>query len=334
MAREVIAGLVVTCMLGLDPAAAPARQARPAPEKAAFLTAEEAGPDFAIQGEYLGSREGLGRLGAQVVAEGNGAFAVVFYPGGLPGEGWDARTRRKAVARREGEGQDRRVVLSGDGWAGTIGDGAIAGTHPDGSPFTLRRVARASPTAGLAPPPGAVVLFDGTNTDAWNNGRIVEGGLLGEGPVTRREFRDYTLHMEFRTPFMPLARGQGRGNSGIKMLSIYEVQILDSFGLDGRNNECGALYTRFAPPLNMAYPPLSWQTFDIDFRAPRFDTENRKIEDARITVRHNGILLHDDTVLRPKLGQVKQEKATGPVLLQNHGNPVYFRNIWLVENDR
>ena len=110
------------------------------------------------------------------------------------------------------------------------------------------------------------------------------------------------------------------------------MQILDSFGLAGKNNECGGLYHYVEPATNMCLPPLSWQTYDIDLTAAAFDTAGKKTRNARLTVRHNGVLVHDDVEIARKTGAGKPEGALAlPTKLQNHGNPVRFRNIWLVD---
>ena len=127
------------------------------------------------------------------------------------------------------------------------------------------------------------MLFDGTSADKWNGGRLVDGGLLAAGCTSKQKFHDFQLHIEFQTPFMPTARGQGRGNSGVYLQNLYEVQVLDSFGLEGKDNECGGFYSIKAPSVNMCYPPLAWQTYDIDFRAARFDPSGKKTQNAVVT---------------------------------------------------
>jgi hypothetical protein len=287
-----------------------------------------AGPDYPIQGEYRG-RMGETRLGVQVIALGKGAFQAVFHPGGLPGAGWDGKTRVRVDGKRDGAA----VVFGkeGEGWSGRIEDGAFHAAGPEGLKLRLRRVERKSPTLGAPAPEGAVVLFDGTNTDHWQGGQMTEDKLLKVGTRTKESFQDFTLHFEFRTPFQPTARGQGRGNSGLFLQDRYEVQILDSFGLDGKDNECGGFYSQKAPSVNMCFPPLTWQTYDIDFEQARFDDQGKKIKPATATVRHNGVVIHDKYEL-PGPGPVgKKEDNTGGVFqVQNHSNPVVVRNVWLV----
>jgi hypothetical protein len=292
-----------------------------------FLDPEKAGPDFAIQGEYDGTL-GKERLGAQVVAEGKGKFAVVFLPGGLPGDGWDGKKRVKAAAKTE----DDKTTVEGNGWKGEIADGKLTGADADGVKFSLKRVLRKSPAEGAKPPDGAMVLFDGSGVAEWKNGKIVEEKLLEQGPTTKRQFKDFKLHVEFRLPFRPVARGQSRANSGVYLQQRYEIQVLDSFGLDPKPNDCAAVYTQTAPSVNMCYPPLSWQTFDIDFTAARFDAAGKKVKNAVVTVLHNGVKVHDALEIQHETGHGQPEADTpGPIYLQNHGNPVYFRNIWVVE---
>jgi hypothetical protein len=143
------------------------------------------------------------------------------------------------------------------------------------------------------------------------------------------------MHLEFLLSYMPSARGQGRANSGCYAQGRYEVQILDSFGLTGEHNECGGIYSIKKPDVNMCFPPLSWQTYDIDFTAAKFDDAGKKTADAKMTVRHNGVVIHDN-VSAPKTttaAPLGEGKEPGPIYLQDHGNPIRFRNIWIVEKN-
>jgi hypothetical protein len=143
--------------------------------------------------------------------------------------------------------------------------------------------------------------------------------------------RDISLHVEFRTPYMPSSDGQARGNSGIYLQERYEVQVLDSFGLAPDPRGGGAIYETFSPRVNMSYPPLQWQTYDIEFSEARFDGEGKRIAPARLSVRHNGVLIHDDVELSGPTGRGKDESpAANPLLLQDHWDPVFYRNVWMV----
>jgi hypothetical protein len=283
-----------------------------------FLDAKEAGADFAIQGEYEGELASdvtvgtvtmpKGKAGAQVVALGDGTFSVVLLPGGLPGAGWDGKTKLKLEAKTV---DGKTTIALGRSQAG-IGAGSLYVTPFSlGQPFALKRVERKSPTLGAKPPAGAVVLFDGTGAAEWKSGKLVEENLLSMGTSSVKTFKDFKLHIEFRTPFQPKARGQGRGNSGVYLQGKHEVQVLDSFGLEGKNNECGGLYSKKAPDVNMCLPPLSWQTYDIE------------LKEGKLTVLHNGVVIHKEVELSGA------DKA-GSINLQNHGNPVYYRNIWVM----
>lgn len=234
----------------------------------------------------------------------------------------------------------------------TFEDGSLHGTT-DGNTFTggrgkrtfsMTRTNRQSPNMGLAPPENAVVLFDGSGLDAWTDTKgwvVLDNGVLMVTPdadylVSKGTWRDVKLHVEFRLPYMPLSRGQGRGNSGVFVQDKYEVQVLDSFGLDGYYDECGALYKLSAPHVNACYPPLQWQTYDITYRAPRYDDAGKLLENGRMTVLHNGVLIHNEQELKwptewKEEGRLKPPpREPGHVKLQGHDNFVQFRNIWLV----
>jgi hypothetical protein len=312
---------VLAVFLALTLASAPGVSAdkdkadkKPPKAKDAFTSAAEAGPDYQTQGEYQGEAAGKGKVGAQVVALGAGKFDVYFLDGGLPGAGWDGKGRVAVPAKTE----DGKTALTGKGWSGAVADGVLSGKSKDGGAFTLTRVKRESATLGAKPPEGAVVLFDGSSADAWSGGKLVEGNLLYRGTTSKKGFAAGKYHVEFRTPFQPKARGQGRGNSGVYVQGV-EVQVLDSFGLKGEKNECGAFYGRARPLVNMCYPPLAWQTFDIEVKAGGKG-------DTVATVLHNGVKVHEDVVLH------KGPPRSSQIHLQNHGNPVVYRNIWVLES--
>ena len=298
-----------------------------------FTDAEKAGADFKVQGEYLG-RMTLGgspaRAGAQVIALGEGKFDLVLYTGGLPGDGWKRGDKRQKAS---GETKDGETSFTGEGFTAKLKDGAIeladsGGTRAGG----LKKIDRESKTLGAKAPEGAIVLFDGKSADKFKGGKIVMEDLLAVGCETIEKFGDHTLHLEFRTPFMPKARGQARGNSGVYAQGRYEIQVLDSFGLEGENNECGGIYSIAKPAVNMCYPPLAWQTYDIDFTAAKYDDAGKKVKNARITVKHNGVVIHDDLELtKGTPGKYEEGPDPAPLYLQDHGNPVHFRNIWAVK---
>ena len=298
----------------------------------AYLTAKDAGPDFATQGEYLGTvgADDDARWGCQVIALGDGNFRAVGLRGGLPGDGWErGNDRNELNGKREGDA----VVFDGGEFVLRIQDGVLTVESPDGDKWgELKKVNRKSPTLGAKPPVRAVVLFDGSGVDHWNGGKLTEGNLLAATNVESKEkLGDHKLHIEFRTPFMPHSLGQARGNSGVYVQGRYEVQVLDSFGLEGKDNECGGIYSVSEPAVNMCYPPLSWQTYDIDFQAARYK-DGQKVKNARITVRHNGTVIHDDIEL-PKDTPGRHAEGDGPesLFLQDHSNPVVFRNVWVVK---
>ncbi len=283
----------------------------------AALEPDQAGVDFPVQGEYAG---GEPPIGVQVVATGGGTFRAVTYAGGLPGAGGDPVSRQVFPGRWDGN----EVVFDG-GPGLRIREGQLqAGAH------RLPKLERASPTLGAAPPDGAVVLFDGQGAGGFD-GEVDERGLLAAGATSRERFGSFDLHLEFRTPFMPTASGQARGNSGVYLQGRYEVQILDSFGEVGEWNECGGIYEVQKPAVNMAFPPLTWQTYDMRFQAARFGEDGEKLAPARVTVRHNGVVIQDDVELPGPTGLGDAESAEpGPLYLQDHWNPVFFRNVWLL----
>lgn len=300
----------------------------------AYTDPDRADADFAFQGEYVGEVERQGtptKIGAQVIALGNGEFRVVGHLGGLPGAGWDRSGRRQTEGRREGD----RVVFTGERSSAEAANGKLTVLSSNGRVLgELKRIERRSPTLGKQPPPDAVVLFDGSTAEHFRGGKMSPDGLLMAGATSKELFGDHFVHIEFRLPYQPLNRGQKRGNSGIYLQGRYEVQMLDSFGLEGKDNECGGIYTVREPDVNMCFPPLSWQTYDIDYRAARFAEDGKLSEPPRVTVRHNGVVIHKNVELpgdeSTRAAPLKPGSTPGPVYLQNHNEPVRYRNIWVV----
>ena len=195
-----------------------------------------------------------------------------------------------------------------------------------------------------APPSDAVVLFDGTTLDNWtkrDGGPAVwpvkngEMETVGGDIMTRRKFTDFHLHIEFWCNDSPASvTGQGRANSGVFLQGRYEIQVLDSFGINRApgKGDCGAVYNHAAPLTNACLPPEHWQAYDIYFRAPRFGA-GEKTENARVTVLHNGQIIHNNVEIFAPTGAPVDENVSepGPLLLQDHGNHVRFRNLWVRE---
>lgn len=228
-------------------------------------------------------------------------------------------------------------------WHGQIKNGHISLGSEYGQHIELDKVVRKSPKEGLEAPAGAVVLLpykQGAKADlsAWTNQqwKALDNGVMqvNKGATTTKElFGDIEhLHLEFKLPLEPLNRGQGRCNSGLFLNNLYEVQILDSFGLVETSGDCGSLYSIKRPDVNASLPPETWQTYDIEFRAPRLGDDGKVKEEARITVVLNGVKIQDNVAIpRPTANPNADQKPTGPIQLQDHSHPIQFRNIWLVK---
>lgn len=188
------------------------------------------------------------------------------------------------------------------------------------------------------------ILFDGSGFDKWEKrgggqvGWTIEDGVMtvvpGSGDIVLKEtYGDCLLHVEFRTPYMPEEHGQGRGNSGVYIHGRYELQVLDSFGADPiRIDDCGSIYSLVLANGNACLAPEVWQSYDIMFRAPRFDGDGAMTECARVSILQNGLPIHNNVEL-PRCtpgGLSDTPAATGSLILQDHGNKVSFRNIWII----
>ncbi len=194
-------------------------------------------------------------------------------------------------------------------------------------------------TMGAKPPEGATVLFQDGTLEQWvkPDGKSpaewpIKGHAfaVGKGAIMSKPvFGDQLVHLEFNVPYMPDAKGQARGNSGVYLCGAYEVQILDSYGLKPQTNDCAAVYQQHAPTVNACKPPLQWQTYDIAFKKAKV-VDGKVAEKARITIMHNGIVVIDDKEVDPTPGGLRTDAGVdGPLWLQDHGNDVHFRNIWI-----
>lgn len=245
--------------------------------------------------------------------------------------------------------EDGALKFDEQGYKGEIRDGKFTGARRTGKiTFEMKKYNYESPTMGATPPENAIVLFDGANFDAWDNADgwvLTDDGAMMVTPdagdlVSKQKFKDVKLHVEFRTPFQPKERGQGRGNSGVFVQDEYEVQVLDSFGLEGYYNECGALYKVSAPYVNAALPPTHWQTYDITYRAARFNDDGSVKEYPRMTVLHNGYVIQKDQEI-PQITAWKEKDRLKPpptkpghIKLQSHGSHyVQYRNVWVVDEN-
>lgn len=208
----------------------------------------------------------------------------------------------------------------------------------------------AAPANGI--PSDAIVLFDGKNLAAWESMKKetmgqaapwkIEDGAMVVAPKTgdirtKAAFGDVQLHLEFRTPAKVVGKSQGRGNSGIFFMGLYELQVLDSHDNETYpNGQVASVYKQHIPLVNASRPPGEWQTYDVVFIAPRFSADGKLLSPARLTVFHNGVLAQYDVEIKGGTvwrGQpsYKAHAAKLPISLQDHGNPNAFRNIWVRE---
>lgn len=286
----------------------------------------------------VGDWQGEGGVVAEVITLDDGKYQATLL------KAFDSEDKPLAVI--QGEKSNDSVAFTGDDWTGSIKDSHFTGSKGSDH-FDLQHIARTSPTLGASPPPGAVVLFDGHNLDAWakkagkewlkEDGpakwKIVDGGAMEVVPgsdciITHQKFGDSHVHVEFRTLGYPT-------NSGVFLEDRYEANINETYGRYNQSPNAGFdnCTDGVKPRVPPSYPPLEWQTFDIDFRAPRFDAAGKKTENAKATVLFNGVKIYDNQELDLPHGAAARlgEAPTGPLMLQEHGMPLQFRNIWVVE---
>jgi hypothetical protein len=250
---------------------------------------------------------------------------------------WHHRVDEKAPLMVQGTGLDTS-------WEG-VWDGdrlVVTPARAAAGVFEMTRVDRRSPALGRRPPSGAVALLpvgaDGKpQADGWHNAswRLLPDGSfeVGEGDNwTRQEFGDAEIHVEFLLPYQPAREGQARSNSGVYVQGRYELQVLDSFGLPPADNLLGGVYSIAPPRVKAALPPLTWQTYEIVFRAPRLAADGSLAQRARFErVKLNGVLIHEGLELphATPAGMGGDHRARGPLMLQDHGSPVRYRNVWI-----
>lgn len=298
-----------------------------------------------FMGEYAGTFTPDGGaatpLMADVVGQGNGSYQVVLFMPTATG----GKTKRMEIT---GKQQDNAVPFTSNAggldWTGSLGGGnlTLSGKGTGGGAIALHKVIRHSPTEGLRPPANAIVLLpyvpshapaltEWTNKDwpTYGDGSV---SSAGNNSTTVREFGDLQLHCEFRLPYEPTERGQGRANSGIGFTNRYEIQILDSFGLVPGAGDVGSIYNIVPPSVNPEFPPLQWQTYDIVFHAAQMGPDGKLEKLPRVTVYLNGVKVQDNNEIpRPTGIGPGENAARGPLQFQFHHHPVRFRNAWVVD---
>lgn len=329
------------------------------------------GVELKLQGEYVG-KDGGKSVGVQVVARGEKSFHALVLEGGLPGDGWDGGRYGLLESTPLSQGRAEFRSLTDQGVSAILDENGLLLMRGERRTL-FKRVERKSPTLGQQPPAGAIVLFGGAtpNMDAFEGRKDIEGlteptmldGHMLAGAVTKRRFRDYQLHVEFMTGWEPQNIPWRRADAGIYMLSRYEVAIGDSFGFDfdlsgatsphrgklfdekipsskfplAKNNNaprvCGSVFTYSSNVPNSCLPPLVWQTLDIDFTAPRFESEGKKTSKAVISVKLNGHQTVDKQEVNGPTphGFKGPETPDGPIWFEAFGRRVLYRNIWVDE---
>ena len=324
--------------------------------------------DFGLQGEYTATFDGQ-NAGLHLIALSDGKFNFILFTGGLPGDGWspdavDGWNSNSIRMFGTGDVKGDEILLTTERILSSstvypvqevikttpyrfqiepYREGMVGGpactlerTSRGLIPLPkLEKVYRKSPTLGLENPKNAFVLFKDRDLSKFNaDARIYEqadGPAMVAGPVSKPfdQWKPFTFHAEFMTTYRPTAEGQHRANSGIFFAETYELQILDSFGIEPDLGECGALYSSRKPDINVCYPPLVWQTFDVEFTPPKFEN-GKKVSNSVWTVKQNGVVIHENYEMVKKTPADKEEvEEPRSVYLQpGHINHVQFRNMW------
>jgi len=303
--------------------------------------------DFTVQGEYVGAISEDGKTqkyGVRVgITQNLSEFKAIAYRGGLPGAGWEKKfsaDKNKRLVEWTGQTKDGSTVfpkfLRG---SAVVRDGVMTVVGPNGDTIgELKRVIRQSPTLGAKPPPGAVVLFDGSGLGHFlpPRAKMTDDKLLMVGARTKQSFTDFLLHLEFRVPYL-----RSPGHSAVFLQNSYHLAVAGrSFGAGAHSDlGCGGIRWVRAPDENMCLPPLTWQTFDVDYTAARFGVDGKIVQKPIVTVRQNGVLIHDRVEL-PDMTPFYRGGGTdplspqgGPLQFQSHADDRHYvyRNIWVLE---
>jgi len=286
-------------------------------------------PEAEVQGLYEGAVKDV-KFEARVIAMGKDAYKIFLRQ--------DLGGGKVGKVELEGKAEGDAVTFKSKGgeveWTASYGAGALKGTA-GGVEFTAKRVERKSPTMGKKPPQSAIVILDGKNWAELKGGseewKAADDGSIQvpKGGMNSKQQFDgsFDYHVEFLNPFQPSQRGQGRGNSGCYLPNGDEVQVLDSFGMDTyKGGGCGGIYGFKDPDAFDVFslaslPPLEWQTYDMEYRVEKAD--GKLVGKPKLTVYHNGIKIHDNV-------ELKNAAKKGGLHWQDHGNPVRYRNIWVM----
>lgn len=291
------------------------------------------------QGRWSGGEDVDPDISAQIISLGRGLYRIRLAS--------KLFMRSPVLASIEAKAQEGVLAFDAEDFKGEVRDGRFTGRRRSGQKtFEMQRILYEPPTLGAEPPANAQVLFDGTGFDAWEDAKgwvLVDGNAMMVTPdagdlVSKAKFKDVQMHVEFRTPLVANERGQSRGNSGVFVQDVYEVQVLDSFGLEGTYDECGALYKVSPPRVNACLPPTEWQSYDITYHAPRFNDDGSVKSYPRMTVLHNGFVVQQDQEI-PQITAWKENERLQPppsepgaIKLQSHrSHYVQFRNVWVVD---